>query len=63
MIHQILKKIGQRNDFLPENTLVYCNQGTISTLKSGEYPLYLDHVIVGQVIAAKILHPILITMS
>ena len=25
-----------------ENTLVYCNQGTVSTLKAGEYTIYLD---------------------
>ena len=48
----------QKSDFttpklnFPENTLVYCNQGTISTLKAGECAIYLDHVILGQVIAA-----------
>ena len=26
----------------PENTLVYCNQGTILTLKAGYYAIYLD---------------------
>ena len=30
---------------LPENTLVYCNQGTISTLKVGDYAICFDYVI------------------
>ena len=30
---------------LPENTLVYCNQGTISTLKVVDYAIYFDYVI------------------
>ena len=34
----------------PENTLVYCNQGTISTLKAGDYAIYIDYVIFGQLI-------------
>ena len=43
------KKTGffgdQKGDFtiiklnFPENTLVYCNQGTISTLKAGDYAI------------------------
>ena len=36
----------------PENTLVYCNQGTISTLKAGDYAIYLDHAILGKIILA-----------
>ena len=49
---------NQKSDFtitkvnFPENTSVYCNQGTILTLKAGEYAIYLDHVILGQIIAA-----------
>ena len=35
-----------------ENTLVYCNQGTVSTLKAGEYTIYLDYVVLGQLILA-----------
>ena len=30
-----------------ENTLVYYNQGTISTLKAGDYAIYLDYVVLG----------------
>ena len=54
---------NQKSDFtitkvnFPENTSVYCNQGTILTLKAGEYAIYLDHVILGQVIAANISPP------
>ena len=46
----------QKGDFtikkanFSENTLVYCNQGTISTLKAGDYAIYLDYVISGQLI-------------
>ena len=36
----------------PENILVYCNQGTISTLKAGHYAIYIDYVITGQLILA-----------
>ena len=36
----------------PENSLVYCNQGTISTLKVGDYGIYLDYVILRQLILA-----------
>ena len=36
----------------PKNTLVYCNQGTVSTLKAGDYVIYLDYVILGQIILA-----------
>lgn len=36
----------------PENTLVYCNQGTILTLKAGYYAIYLDYVILSQIILA-----------
>ena len=44
---------GQKGDFtikkidFLENTLVYCNQGTILTLKAGDYAIYLDYVILG----------------
>ena len=48
----------QKGDFtikkanFPENTLVYCNQGTISNLKSGDYAIYLDYVTLRQLILA-----------
>ena len=29
-----------------------CNQGTVSTLKAGDYAIYLDYVILGQIIFA-----------
>ena len=32
--------------------MVYCNQGTISTLKAGDYAIYLDYIILGQIILA-----------
>ena len=48
----------QKGDFtmkkqnFPEHTLVYCNQGTISTLKAGDYAIYLDYVILGKITPA-----------
>ena len=48
----------QKGDFsikkvnFPENTLLYCNQRTISTLKAGDDAIYLDYVILGQSILA-----------
>ena len=47
---------GQKEDFtitnpnFPEDLLVYCNQGTILTLKGGGYAIYLNYVILGQII-------------
>ena len=35
-----------------KKTLVYCNQGTVSTFKAGDYAIYLDYVILGQLILA-----------
>ena len=37
----------------PENTLIYTNQGSVLTLKCGEHAIYLDYVILGQLICAK----------
>ena len=37
----------------PENTLIYTNQGWISTLKGGDHVIYLDYVVLGQLICAK----------
>ena len=34
----------------PENTLFYANQGSISTLKGGDHAIYLDYVVLGQLI-------------
>ena len=48
----------QKGDFtinkakFSENTLVYCNQGTISTLKVEDYAIYNDYVILSQLILA-----------
>ena len=36
----------------PGSTLVYCNQGATSTLKAEDYAIYLDYVILGQMILA-----------
>ena len=65
MTHQMLKKFGKNSFFgdqkinftikkpnFPENALVYCNQGTISTLKDGDYAIYLYYVILSQIILA-----------
>ena len=35
-----------------KNTLIYYNQGTVLTLKAGDYAIYLDYVILGQIILA-----------
>ena len=37
---------------VPENALIYINQGSIFTLKTGD-AIYLDYVISGQLICAK----------
>ena len=37
----------------PENTLIYANQASISTLIAGDYAIYLDCVTLGQLIYAK----------
>ena len=36
----------------PQNTLVYSNHGTISTLKVGDNVIYLDYIVLGQLILA-----------
>ena len=36
----------------PENTLVYVNQGTLSLVKGGEKAIYLDFIILGQIMPA-----------
>ena len=59
------KKIWSRNGFFgdqkgeftiykanfPENTLIYCNQGSILTLKVGDYTFYLSYIVLGQIIS------------
>ena len=37
---------------IPENTLLYINQGFISTVKSGELAMYVHNFIIGQLIVA-----------
>ena len=37
----------------PKNALVYVNQGTISTVKSGENAIYLDYIVLGQIILVR----------
>ena len=50
--------VDQKSDFtirkpnFPDDTLVYCNQCTISTLKAGDYAIYLVYIILGQFIPA-----------
>ena len=41
----------EKPNFL-ENTLIYCNQSTISTFKARDYAIYLVYVILGQIIPA-----------
>ena len=41
----------------PENTLVYINQGTVSLLKGGDKAIYLDFVVVGQIMPAANVDP------
>ena len=41
-----------KNPNFLKNTLVYCNQGTISTLKAGDYAIYQDYMILRQIILA-----------
>ena len=37
----------------PENTLIYTNQGSISTINCEEHAIYLDYVILGELICSK----------
>ena len=47
----------------PENTLIYTNQGSILTLKGEEHAIYLDYVILGQLICSKLCLKILRIMN
>ena len=50
---QILLFLNRISFSFPENTLLYANQGTNSTMKAGEYAIYLDYVLLGQLIPVK----------
>ena len=52
-IGQILLFLNRISFSFPENTLLYANQGTNSTMKAGEYAIYLDYVLLGQLIPVK----------
>ena len=41
----------------PENTLLYTNQGVITNLKSGERAIYLDYVVLAQILPASVCPP------
>ena len=41
----------------PKNTLVLVNQGSVSLVKGGEKTLYLDFVIIGQIVPAANVDP------
>ena len=43
----------------PENTLLYSSQGVITNLKAGDRPVYLDYVILAQILPASICPPII----
>ena len=71
MVYQILKKFGKKPGFFGDqkgeltikkpnflkNTLVYCNQVTTLPLKAGDYAIYLDYVILRQIILEDISPP------
>ena len=50
---QILLFLNRISFSFPENTLLYANQGTNSTMKAGEYAIYVDYVLLGQLIPVK----------
>ena len=50
---QILLFLNRISFSFPENTLLYANQGTNSTMKAGDYVIYLDYVVLGQLIPVK----------
>ena len=41
----------------PENTLIYPNQGLIRNLKAGHRAIYLDYVVIGQILQASVCPP------
>ena len=47
--------IGKPN--FPENTLVYVNNGSVSVVKGGQQAIYLDHVILAQILPVANPHP------
>ena len=61
---ELIQKLGrlfgdQKGEFtinkpkFRENTLIYANQRSILTLKGGDHAIYLDYVVLGQLICAK----------
>ena len=54
-----------RKENFPENTLVYCNQGeqgggggrVVTSLKAGEHAIYLDYVVLAQILPANVWPP------
>ena len=53
----------QRSDIIiskenfPENTLLYANQGVITNLKAGEHAIYLDFIVLAQILLASVCVP------
>ena len=41
----------------PENTLLYANQGVITNLKAGEHAIYLDFIVLAQILLASVCVP------
>ena len=61
---ELIQKLGrlfgdQKGEFtinkpkFPESTLIYANQRSILTLEGGDHAIYLDYVVLGQLICAK----------
>ena len=54
---------NQRSDLtlskenFPENTLIYLNQGVITDLKAGDCTIYLDYVVITQILPASTCPP------
>ena len=41
----------------PENTLIYSNQGVITNLKAGDRIIYLDYVVIAQILPGSVCWP------
>ena len=41
----------------PENTLIYSNQGVMTNLKAGDGAIYLDYVVIAQILPASVCPP------
>ena len=46
-----------RKENFPENTLVYCNQGVVASLKAGEHAVSFDYVILAQILPTNVYPP------